>query len=66
MKNKTSKPKQPLSKTDVNGSLLESIRQDLLGLQQNEPVTPDVKSGLGIAIELIERYMCGDLGVRKQ
>jgi hypothetical protein len=66
MKNKTSKPKQPLSKTDVNGSLLESIRQDLLGLQQMELLNPDVKRGLGIAIELIERYMCGDLGTRQQ
>lgn len=68
MENKSSKParKQALRKTDVSGSLLKSLHQDLKGFQEMEFLTPDAKSGLGIAIEQVERYMRGDLEARQQ
>jgi|SRR5690606_9274396 len=51
---------------NVSGSLLKSLHQDLKGFQEMEFLTPDVKSGLGIAIEQVERYMRGDLEARQQ
>ena len=54
--------RQPL----VSGSLLKSLHQDLKGFQEMGFLTPDAKSGLGIAIEQVERYMRGDLGARQQ
>jgi hypothetical protein len=51
---------------DVRGSLLKSLHQDLVGFQQMGFLTPDVKSGLGIAIEQVERYMRGELDARQQ
>ena len=41
----------------VSGSLLKSLHQDLKGFQEMGFLTPDAKSGLGIAIEQVERYM---------
>ena len=46
-----------LSMADVSGSLLKSLHQDLKGFQEMGFLTPDAKSGLGIAIEQVERYM---------
>lgn len=68
MENKSSKqaPKKALRKTDVSGSLLKSLHQDLVGFQQMGFLTADAKSGLGIAIEQVERYMRGDLEARQQ
>ena len=51
---------------DVSGSLLQSLQQDLKGFQDMGFLTPDAKSGLGIAIEQVERYMRGDLEARQQ
>lgn len=51
---------------DVNGSLLKSLHQDLKGFQEMGFLTPDAKSGLGIAIEQVESYMRGDLEARQQ
>ena len=51
---------------DVSGSLLKSLHQDLKGFQEMEFLTPDAKSGLGIAIEQVERYMRGDLEAHQQ
>ena len=50
----------------VSGSLLKSLHQDLKGFQEMGFLTPDAKSGLGIAIEQVERYMRGDLEARQQ
>lgn len=68
MENKSSKParKQALRKTDVSGSLLKSLHQDLVGFQQMGFLTPDAKSGLGIAIEQVERYMRCELEALQQ
>jgi len=68
MKNESSKPaqKQALRKTDVSGSLLKSLHQDLKGFQEMAFLTPDVKTGLGIAIEQVERYMRNELEARQQ
>ncbi len=68
MKNESSKPtqKQTLRKTDVSGSLLKSLHQDLKGFQETAFLTPDVKTGLGIAIEQVERYMRNELEARQQ
>lgn len=52
---------QALRTHDVSGSLLKSLHQDLKGFQEMGFLTPDAKSGLGIAIEQVERYMRGDL-----
>lgn len=52
-----------LRKQAVSGSLLKSLHQDLKGFQEMGFLTPDAKSGLGIAIEQVERYMRGDLDV---
>ena len=57
---------EALRKTDVSGSLLKSLHQDLKGFQEMGFLTPDAKSGLGIAIEQVERYMRGDLEARQQ
>jgi len=51
---------------DVSDSLLKSLHQDLKGFQEMGFLTPDAKSGLGIAIEQVERYMRGDLEARQQ
>ena len=51
---------------DVSGSLLKSLHQDLKSFQEMEFLTPDAKSGLGIAIEQVERYMRGDLEAHQQ
>jgi len=50
---------------DVSGSL-HSLLEDLKGFQSMGFLTADVKSGLGIAIEQVERYIRGDLEARKQ
>ena len=50
----------------VSGSLLKSLHQDLIGFQEMQFLTPDVKTGLGIAIEQVERYMRDDLEAREQ
>ena len=50
----------------VSGSLLQSLHQDLKGFQDMGFLSPDAKSGLGIAIEQVERYMRGDLEARQQ
>jgi len=52
--------------SDVSGSLLKSLHQDLKGFQEMGFLTPDAKSGLGIAIEQVERYMRGDLEAHQQ
>jgi hypothetical protein len=67
-KEKTSKKalNPTLRKGDVSGSLLQSLHQDLKGFQDMGFLTPDAKSGLGIAIEQVERYMRGDLEARQQ
>ena len=57
---------QQLRKHSVSGSLLKSLHQDLKGFQEMGFLTPDAKSGLGIAIEQVERYMRGDLEARQQ
>ena len=57
---------QQLRIYDVSGSLLKSLHQDLKGFQEMGFLTPDAKSGLGIAIEQVERYMRGDLEARQQ
>jgi hypothetical protein len=46
--------------------LLKSIHQDLIGFQEMQFLTPDVKTGLGIAIEQVEKYMQNDLEAREQ
>jgi hypothetical protein len=51
--------------TVVSG-LLQSLHEDLKGFQDMQFLTPDVKTGLGIAIEQVERYMRGDLDARDQ
>ena len=51
---------------NVSGSLLKSLHQDLKGFQEMGFLTPDAKSGLGIAIEQVERYMRGDLEAHQQ
>jgi hypothetical protein len=38
----------------------------LKGFQEMEFLTPDVKTGLGIAIEQVERYMRNELEARQQ
>jgi len=50
----------------VSRSLLKSLHQDLIGFQEMPFLTPDVKTGLGIAIEQVERYMRNDLEAREQ
>jgi hypothetical protein len=50
----------------VSGSLLQSLHQDLKGFQDMGFLSPDAKSGLGIAIEQVERYMRSDLEARQQ
>jgi len=55
-----------LNIADVGGSLLQSLHQDLKGFQEMPFLTPDVKTGLGIAIEQVERYMRNDLEARQQ
>jgi len=50
----------------VSGSLLKSLHQDLIGFQEMPFITADVKTGLGIAIEQVERYMRNDLEAREQ
>lgn len=57
---------QPSCLGAVSGSLLKSLHQDLVGFQQMGFLTTDAKSGLGIAIEQVERYMRGDLEARQQ
>lgn len=49
-----------------SGSLLKSLRQDLIGFQEMPFLTPDVKTGLGIAIEQVERYIRNDLEACEQ
>jgi hypothetical protein len=68
MENKSTKstPKKALRKADVDGSLLQSLHQDLKGFQDMGFLTPDAKMGLGIAIEQVERYMSGELEARQQ
>lgn len=68
MENKSTKsaPKKALRKTDVGGSLLQSLHKDLKGFQDMGFITPDAKMGLGIAIEQVERYMRGELEARQQ
>jgi hypothetical protein len=52
------------AKLNQNDSLLlKSLHQDLVKFQQEEFLMPDVKIGLGIAIEQLERYMRGELDV---
>ena len=63
---KTNKILIKMTKYDVSGSLLKSLHQDLKGFQEMGFLTPDAKSGLGIAIEQVERYMRGDLEARQQ
>lgn len=58
--------KPVLRQADVSGSLLKSLHQDLKGFQEMGFLTPDAKSGLGIAIEQVERYMRGDLEAHQQ
>jgi len=58
--------KKTLRKPDAVGSLLKSIHQDLVGFQEMGFLTPDTKSGLGIAIEQVERYMRDELQPRQQ
>lgn len=53
-------------KPPVSGSLLESLHKDLVGFQEMRFLTPDAKTGLGIAIEQVERYMRGELEARQQ
>ena len=61
------KPQKPrLQQTDVSGSLLQSLHQDLKGFQDMGFLTPDAKMGLSIAIEQVERYMRGELEARQQ
>lgn len=50
----------------VSGSLLKSLHQDLKGFQEMAFLTPDVKTGLGIAIEQVERYIRNELEARQQ
>jgi len=38
----------------------------LIGFQEMPFITADVKTGLGIAIEQVERYMRNDLEAREQ
>jgi len=45
---------------DVSGSL-HSLLEDLKGFQAMGFLNADVKIGLGIAIEQVERYIRGDL-----
>lgn len=52
--------------SDVSGSLLKSLHQDLKGFQEMAFLTPDVKKGLAIAIEQVERYMRNELEARQQ
>lgn len=54
-----------LSKTAVSG-LLQSLHEDLKGFKDMQFLTPEVKIGLDIAIEQVERYMRGDLEAREQ
>ena len=54
-----------LRQPPVSSSLLKSLHQDLKGFQEMGFLTPDAKSGLGIAIEQVERYMRGDLEARQ-
>ena len=54
-----------LSQTTVSG-LLQSLHEDLKGFQDMQFLPPDTKTGLGIAIEQVERYMRGDLKDREQ
>jgi len=58
-------PNQPSCLGDVSGSLL-SLLDDLKGFQSMGFLTADAKSGLGIAIEQVERYIRGDLQARQQ
>lgn len=55
-----------LRQPHVSGSLLKSLHQDLKGFQEMAFLTPDVKTGLGIAIEQVERYMRNELEARQQ
>jgi hypothetical protein len=68
MENKISKQasKKALRKTDVGGLLLKSLHQDLKVFQEMAFLTPDVKKGLCIAIEQVERYMRNELEARQQ
>ena len=50
-----------LSIADVGGSLLQSLHQDLKGFQDMGFLTQEVKVGLGIAIEQVERCMRREL-----
>ena len=50
---------QPSSLGDVTGSL-HSLLEDLKGFQSMGILTADVKTGLGIAIEQVERYIRRD------
>jgi len=51
---------------DGSGELLKSLHQDLKGFQEMGFLTPDVKAGLGIAMEQVERYMRNDLEAHQQ
>jgi hypothetical protein len=55
-----------LRQTDVGGLLIKSLHQDLKGFQEMAFLTPDVKKGLCIAIEQVERYMRNELEARQQ
>lgn len=55
-----------LQQCNVGGALLKSLHEDLKGFHNMGFLTPDAKSGLGIAIEQVERYMRGDLVARQQ
>lgn len=47
-------------------SELQSLHQDLKRFQEIWILTPDVKTGLGIAIEQVERYISGELKARNK
>ena len=66
MQNNNSEIKNTQSCQTAVSGLLQSLHEDLIGFQKMQFLTPDVKTGLGIAIEQVERYMRGDLEERKQ
>jgi hypothetical protein len=45
---------------DNSTSLLNSLHKDLTGFRKIELLSPDVKTGLAIAIEQVERYIRDD------
>lgn len=66
MKNNNSESTNTQSSQTAVSGLLQSLHEDLKGFQDMQFLPPDTKTGLGIAIEQVERYMRGDLEAREQ